>query len=177
MRVFTSLAVLLAYILLRVYILRKVFDQKSFVEILSQYRKLSHSADNTLFRILIHWTELYPILIPWPELYPILILEGLHPPPGCLARLYTAKSLYVYIEKSFCSKKICRNILTVPKTVAQCRKYPIPIVIRWTELYPILIHWPELYPILIHCRNIPYLNTWAGGPSRPWARVACYSLS
>ena len=35
----------------------------------------------------------------------------------------------------------------------------------------------ETYPMLIHCRNIPYLNTWPGDPSRSWARVACYSLS
>ena len=38
-------------------------------------------------------------------------------------------------------------------------------------------HSAETYPILIHCRNIPYLNTWVGDPSRPWARVGCYSLS
>ena len=38
-------------------------------------------------------------------------------------------------------------------------------------------HSAETYPILIHCRNIPYLNTWVGDPSRSWARVGCYSLS
>ena len=38
-------------------------------------------------------------------------------------------------------------------------------------------HSAETYPILIHCRNIPYPNTWVGDPSRPWARVGCYSLS
>ena len=37
-------------------------------------------------------------------------------------------------------------------------------------------HSAETYPILIHCRNIPYLNTWVGDPSRSWARVGCYSL-
>ena len=38
-------------------------------------------------------------------------------------------------------------------------------------------HSAETYPILPHCRNIPYLNTWVGDPSRSWARVGCYSLS
>ena len=38
-------------------------------------------------------------------------------------------------------------------------------------------HSAETYPILIHCRNIPYLNTSVGDPSRLWARVGCYSLS
>ena len=38
-------------------------------------------------------------------------------------------------------------------------------------------HTAETYPILIHCPNIPYLNTWVGDPSRPWARVGCYGLS
>ena len=65
------LAVLLSYILLRVCMLKEVFVQKNFFEIVSQCRKLSNSAKNTLFHILIHWTELYPILIHWTELYPI----------------------------------------------------------------------------------------------------------
>ena len=73
MRVFNPLAVLLAYILLRVYMLKKVFVQKNFFEIVSQCRKLSNSAENTLFHILLHWNELYSILIHWAELYPILI--------------------------------------------------------------------------------------------------------
>ena len=38
-------------------------------------------------------------------------------------------------------------------------------------------HSAETYPILIHCRNITYLNTRVGDPSRSWARVGCYSLS
>ena len=38
-------------------------------------------------------------------------------------------------------------------------------------------HSAETYHILKHCRNIPYLNTWVGDPSRLWARVGCYSLS
>ena len=63
MRIFTPLAVLLAYILLGVYLLKKAIVPRIFVEILSEYRKLLHSAENTLFRILLHWTELYPILI------------------------------------------------------------------------------------------------------------------
>ena len=73
MRVFTPLAVLLAYILLLVYVLMKVFVQKIFSEILSQCQKLSHSAKNTLIHNLIHWAELYPTLIHWAEIYPILI--------------------------------------------------------------------------------------------------------
>ena len=36
-------------------------------------RKMSHSAENNLFKIFIHWTELYPIFIQWPELHPIFI--------------------------------------------------------------------------------------------------------
>ena len=47
-------------------------DQK-FEKKFSKCPKLSHSAENTLFHIFIHWTELYPIFIHWTELYPILI--------------------------------------------------------------------------------------------------------
>ena len=56
-----------------VYICWKKYLFKKIFQILSQCRKLSHSAENTLFHILILWAELYPILIYWPELYPILI--------------------------------------------------------------------------------------------------------
>ena len=37
----------------------------------SKCPKLSHSAENTLFHIFIHWAKLYPIFIHWTELYPI----------------------------------------------------------------------------------------------------------
>ena len=50
----TPLAVLLAYILLRVHILIKVFVHEIFFEINSQCRKLSHSAQKILFQILLH---------------------------------------------------------------------------------------------------------------------------
>ena len=44
------------------------------------------------------------------------------------------------------------------------------------QLIRIEYHSAETHPILIQCRNITYINTWAGDPSRPWARVGCYSL-
>ena len=62
------------------------------------------------------------------------------------------------------SKNFSRRSLTVPKIVAQCRKYPIPYLNTLRDhsisLYntedTILIHFR---PILKHCRTIPYFNT------------------
>ena len=54
------LAVLLAYLLLRNFFRNSLTAPKN-------------CAGNTLFHILIHWTELYTILIHWAELYHILI--------------------------------------------------------------------------------------------------------
>ena len=61
----SPLAVFLAYILLRVYMLKKVIARKIFSETVSQCRKLLNSAKNTLLHILIHWNELYPDLKHW----------------------------------------------------------------------------------------------------------------
>ena len=76
--------------------------------------------------------------------------------------------------------QVPKNSKKNPKTVAQCRKYPIPNLytlnrtipylytlrliplIHWIDLYPILIHWADLYPILIHWAELyPMLIHWA----------------
>ena len=53
----------------------------------------------------------------------------------------------------------------------------VPYLDTLSRTIPYLNTLNRTHPILIHCRNIPYLNTWPGDPSRPWARVGCYSLS
>ena len=91
---------------------------------ISQCRKLSHSAENALFHIFIHWTQLYliflhsaelrPILKHWAEIYPILIHW---------AELY-------------------------PILIHWAKLYPI--LIHWRTYAPSL---PNLYPILTQWRT------------------------
>ena len=59
----------------------------------------------------------------------------------------------------------CRQPIRIEHEKTQKPRQPIRIE----------YHSAETYPILIHCRNIPYLNTWLGDPSRLLARVGCYS--
>ena len=87
------------------------------------------------------------ILLGSRNLYPISIHEA-HQPPGCLARLYTTKN--IFIAKIICSQKFFRKSLTVPKTVKQCRNYPIPYLNALNQTIPYLNTLS---------RTIPYLNT------------------
>ena len=79
-------------------------------------------------------------------------------PPGCLARLYTTRSIYV--EKNIYSKKFFRNSLRVPKTVEQYRKYPIPYLNTLNQSIPYLNSLSRTIPNLnTLSRTVPYLNT------------------
>ena len=97
-------------------------------------RKMSHSAENTLFNIFIHWAELYPIYINWTELYPIFIhWTDLYPILIHWAELYP---IFIHWTELY--------LIFIHWTELY------PILIDWAELYPILLHWAELYPILLH---------------------------
>ena len=58
------------------------------------------------------------------------------------------------------SKKNFRKKLTVPKTVAQCRKYLMPYLNTLCQTIPYLITLSRTLPYLSSLsRTIPYLNT------------------
>ena len=76
-------------------------------------------------------------------------------------------SISLYITKN-------TILLFCPNTLNNLSYYiakPITYLNTLPKLYPILIPYP------ISCRNTPYLNTWPGDPSRPWARVGRYCQS
>ena len=121
-----------------------------FAKKFSQCRKLSHSAENTLFLILIH---VLPILIhglgfrlsaPYlnTRITYLNTLTRLSAPylNTCIAYLNTLSRLSALGSKS------CRTI---------------PYLNTLSRLH-----------IFIHCRNIPYLKTWEGDPSRLSAAIA-----
>ena len=136
----------------------------------------NHSAENQLLApntILIFWQKLTPpsyigvkTLIASRRLMPILMHEGLQP-LGCLASLYITKTLFF------------RNIPTVPKTVAQCWKYPISYLNTLSWTIPCLRTLSRAIPHLnILSRSIPYLNTMSGtflGPGHDSAAIAYLS--
>ena len=112
-------------------------------------RKPTHSTQHYLNTL----PKTYPTFIhrgedPSRTLYPILKHEGLQPP---LAVLLAYILLRVFIlRKVFVQKNFCRNTLTVPKTVTQCRKYRVP----YRNTLNRTIHYLNTLT-----RTIPYLNT------------------
>ena len=140
-------------------------DQNSKKKI-SKCLKLSHSAENTLFHIFIHWAELYPIFIHWTKLYPIFIhWTDLYP-----ILIHWTKLYPMLIHWAELYPILIHWAELYPIFIHWTELYPIfihwtdlyPILIHWTELYPMLIHWAELYPILIHWTELyPMLIHWA----------------
>ena len=64
------------------------------------------------------------------------------------------------LKKVFVQKKLFRNNLTVPKTVEQCRKYPIPYLNTLKRTIPYLNTLSRTIPYLNTLnRTMPYLNT------------------
>ena len=76
---------------------------------------------------------------------------------------------------SHSTKNTLFHILIHCETILYPYTLPKTLFYYIAETIPYLNTLPKLYPI--HRRNIPYLNTWPEDPSRPWARVGCYSLS
>ena len=89
-------------------------------------------------------------------------------------RIYRIPYLNTLADNSI-SFYITKNTISIHRrSILKHWRTPTSIHFRSYTLYWYI---NTLSHLLIHCRNIPYLNTWPGDPSRPWARVGCYSLS